>query len=231
MAFFTGGTSLLLTIPAVVGTLSGTTCNLITDQVNRSKTKDYIEKIENLVSDIQKLSESLDRTLKDYKESIQWLMKNHNLDENVAIFFTGKLAKSIANISSVIDVAIDGAKLFKAAGDMYATLNTMKSVGTFTRTATGGMSYTITKSVLTSAEEAAIRGFGTMRAVSLTARIFEGALVVVNIGFVVWDIVSLVKDWTRKHPAVEAIDNVTGKLKTIGVQTKENLENFQAIME
>ena len=208
MAFFTGGTSLLLTIPAVVGTLSGTTCNLITDQVNRSKTKDYIEKIENLVSDIQKLSESLDRTLKDYK-----------------------LAKSIANISSVIDVAIDGAKLFKAAGDMYATLNTMKSVGTFTRTATGGMSYTITKSVLTSAEEAAIRGFGTMRAVSLTARIFEGALVVVNIGFVVWDIVSLVKDWTRKHPAVEAIDNVTGKLKTIGVQTKENLENFQAIME
>ena len=110
-----------------------------------------------------------------------------------------------------------GAATFKAARDLSQTIKTMKSIGTFAKTATGGTSFSITKSALTEIEKKAIRDYAPIAfgRVSLLGKIFQGGAIVLNVGFIVWDIVTLVQDWRKKHPAVELIDDVLCKLDAI----------------
>ena len=101
---------------------------------------------------------------------------------------------------------------------MSQTIKTMKSFGTFSTTSTG-MSFTITKPLeeLTKMEMTAFKNYAPIAwgHVSVLGKIFQGGIIALNVGFIVWDIVTLVQNWTNKHPAVQVIDDVLRKLDDI----------------
>ena len=113
-----------------------------------------------------------------------------------------------------------GATAFKAARELSGTIKTMKSIGTFTKTATGSTSFSLTKSALTEIEKKTVRDYAPIAFdhVSVLDNIFQGGIIALNVGFYVWDIVTLVQDWRKKHPAVEIIDNILCKLDAIEKQ-------------
>jgi hypothetical protein len=56
---------------------------------------------------------------------------------------------------------------------------------------------------------------------NVLCKIFQGGFIALNVGFIVWDIVSLVQGWTNNHPAVELIDDVLCKLNDIEKHFKD----------
>ena len=105
---------------------------------------------------------------------------------------------------------------------MSQTIKTMKSFGTFSTTSTG-MSFTITKPLeeLTKMEMTAFKNYAPIAwgHVSVLGKIFQGGIIALNVGFIVWvtlvnwsTVVTLVQNWTNKHPAVQVIDDVLRKL-------------------
>ncbi len=114
----------------------------------------------------------------------------------------------------------EGATAFKTARELSGKIKSMKSVDTFTKTATGSTSFTLTKSTLTEIEKKTVRDYAPIAFghVSVLDNIFQGEIIVLNVGFYVWDIVTLVQDWRNKHPAVEIIDDILRKLDAIEKQ-------------
>jgi uncharacterized protein YoxC len=218
-AFFTGGVSLLLTAGSLAATGTGVAVNVTTNVIDRNKTKKCIENINHLVSDLQHRFKKLECIQAQHATAVKWFMDSHGLNENEAIYFLTKFAQeNFAKISNTLIVLGKGTAAFKAAGELSQTIKTMKSIATLTK-ASGGMSFSITKPLqqLTEIEEKAIRNYAqiAMGNTSVLSKIFQGGIIALNVGFIVWDIVSLVQGWTNNHPAVEVIDDVLRKLDDI----------------
>lgn len=227
MAPFTGGASLALTVSSLSATAAGVGINWKTDSINRKKTEKYLETINDILSDLNQRCEELDAILDNYRAAVSGLEQSHGLNEGMSAYIIKKFAQDYKRILSVTG----SVAAFKAAIDMSRTIEIATSIGTLTTTATGGVSYVITRSLseLTAVELAAINNLGKVVLGRTTAifRVFRGTMIVVNIGVVVFDIYSLVKDWKRNHPAVEAIDDAIEKLNT----AKTEIENNLSIME
>lgn len=223
----------MLTVGSLGTTVAGAGVNITTDLINRSETKDYIKKIDDLVSGLQGHFNELEDILAMYTTAVERIMKIHGLDENTAAYFINQIKEKFPRITKITIMFSEGAAAFKAAVDLSKTIRTMKSIGTFTKTATGGTAFTITKSLsqLTEVEKIAIGKYAPIAfgRVSVIGKVFKGALIAVNVGFAVWDIISLVKDWKSKHPAVETIDDALGKLKVIENQTTKDLAMIERI--
>jgi hypothetical protein len=147
-------------------------------------------------------------------------MNSHRLNENVAIYFLTKFIKEKkSKISGTLTVLSGGTATFKEAGELSRTIKTMKSIGTFSKTATGGTSFSITKPLekLTEIEMTAFKNYSpiALGQTNVLWQISQGGLIIIHAIFIVWDIVSLVQDWTNNHPAVEVIDDVLRKLDDI----------------
>nr|CAH0106872.1 unnamed protein product [Daphnia galeata] len=212
-AFFTGGVSLLLTAGSLAATGTGVAVNVTTNVIDRKETKKCIENINHLVSDLQHRFKKLECILAQHATAVKWFMDSHGLNENEAIYFLTKFAQeNFAKISNTLIVLGKGTAAFKAAGELSRTIKTMKSIATLTKASAGGMSFSITKPLqqLTEIEEKAIRNYAqiAMGHTSVLSKIFQGGIIALNVGFIVWDIVSLVQGWTNNHPAVEVIDDV-----------------------
>lgn len=227
MAPFTGGASLVLTVSSLSATVAGVGINLTTDSINRKKTEKYLETINDLLSDLNQRCEELDAILDNYRTAVSGLEQSLGLNEGMSAYIIKKFALDYKRILSVTG----SVAAFKAAIDLSRTIEIATSIGTLTTTATGGVSYVITRSMseLTAVELAAINNLGKVVLGRTTAifRVFTNTMIVVNIGVVVFDIYSLVKDWKRNHPAVEAIDDAIEKLHT----AKTEIENNLSIME
>jgi hypothetical protein len=210
---------LLLTAGALSTTAVGAGVNLTTNIIDRKETKEYIETIKYKVDGLQRSYKELEAALAEVQKTIEWIKKTYGLNENEAFHLFNKVIKLDDQVTAVSVLMGKGVAAFKAARDLSQITNTVKSVGTITKTATGGMSYAITKplSQLTEAELQAIRSYAPIAkgTVSVGGKLLQGTFIVVSAGIVVWDIVSLVKDWNSTHPAVEAIDAVFDKLNIL----------------
>ena len=117
-AFFTGGVSLLLTAGSLTATVAGVAVNVATNVIDRKETKEYIENINNKVSDLQNRFKKLECILAQHATAVKWFMDSHGLNENEAIYFLTKFAQeNFAKVSSTVAVLTKGADTFKAAGE------------------------------------------------------------------------------------------------------------------
>ncbi len=208
----------MLTAGSLAATGTGVAVNVTTNVIDRNETKEYIETINKKVYDLQNRFKKLECILAQHEEAVMWFMNSHGLNKGEATYFVNKFIKeSKSKISGTATVCFKGAAAFIAARDLSKTIKTMKSIGTFAKTATGGMSFSITKSALTEIEKKAVRDYAPIAfgRISVLGKIFQGGAIVLNVGFIVWDIVTLIKDWENKHPAVELIDYVLNRLDEI----------------
>jgi hypothetical protein len=73
------------------------------------------------------------------------LVKQHDIDANTAMFVLLNLRSTWTNTTGVISAATNGAMLLQAAH----VIKTLKSVGTITKTSTGGMQFVLKTTELT----------------------------------------------------------------------------------
>jgi hypothetical protein len=228
LAFLTGGVSLVLTFGGLAATVAGTGVNLGADLVDKFWTKGYLETITNLVSSLQRCFEELEMSLAQYWTIVQWLKQSHGLDEDWSVFLLQQLGNCVLAHSAKGNVAA-----FAMAGELYRTIEIAKSVGTLTTTATGGTSYVITKTLseLTAVETAAVKNIFAVARTGATVlgKVLEGSVMVLNVGMVVFEIVSLVKSWTNNHPAVIAIDDLSDKLNLLENEIKQKLSTMEEV--
>ena len=223
----------MLTAGALSTTAVGAGVNLTTNIIDRKETKEYIETITSKVSGLQWRFNELEAEMKEVQKTIDWIMKIYGLNENEALYLFNKVSKMDKQVAAVSVLMGNGVAAFKAARDLSQITNTVSSVGTITKTATGGMSYAITKplSQLTEAELQAIRSYAPIAkgTVSVGGKLLQGTFIVVSAGVVVLDIVSLIKDWNSTHPAVKAIDDVFDKLNLLERNIREKLSIMENI--
>ena len=224
---------MLLTVGALGTTAAGAGVNLTTDVIDRKETKEYIKTITSKVSGLQRRFNELEAEMKEVQKTIERIMEKYGLDENEAFHLFKKVIKLDDQVTAVSVLMGKGVAAFKAARDLSQITNAVKSVGTITKTATGGVSYAITKplSQLTEAELQAIRSYAPIAkgAVSVTGKVIQGTFIVISAGVVVWDIVSLVKDWNSTHPAAQAIVDVFDKLNLLERNIREKLSIMENI--
>jgi hypothetical protein len=233
LGFLTGGVSLVLTLGgwAAAATAAGTVVNVGADLTDDFSTKGYLKIITILASILQKRFEELEISLGQYRTIVQWLKQSHGLDENRSAFLLQQLNGCVNGALALS--AKGNVAAFAMAGELYRTIEIAKSVGTLTTTATGGTSYVITKTLseLTAVETAAVKNIFTVAWTGATVlgKVLEGSLIALNVGTVVFDIVSLVKSWTNNHPAVIAIDGLSEKLNLLENEIKKILSTMEEV--
>jgi hypothetical protein len=232
LALFTGGASLPLTAVAVGSTVGGTACNVITDKVDSSKTKEYLAEIESLLGSLADRCKKLERLLADYNRVIQWLKDNHGVDNGVASWVIEQMKNVGGKGAGVLATAASSAAYFKAAGEMINIIKTMNTVGKLSKTAYGGTSFVLTKSAssLTAGEISAIAQYSplTMKGVTIGGKLLQGTLAIVSVGVTIWEIKGLVDSWNSKHPATKAIEDVRQRLRDADKEIFDLLDAFHA---
>ena len=249
-ALITGGASLALTA-GTLGTLygvGGTAVNVGTSIVDHVQTKDFIKKINTAMTDLQAALGTLESTLDNYNETLEYLKEMYKLDDNEAWTMTNQfyamsnnLKKGVEQMGSVAIFVVvlamakpcfaDTAILTPLAHNLVHMVGTIPSMSNlapkFANTAgqfagrVAGQSLFQIGGGTAGMTASMVRNGGL---VMKTGKVLKGVLAGVNIAVAVWEVYSLVKDWNTAHPAVDAINTVTEKLDQVEIQIKEQLQ-------
>lgn len=84
---FTGGTSLFITLGSAACSIGGATTNIVTDAVDRSKTKRIIGEIQSLINSRAAMASTLEEQSNRVRGVIQHLVSN-NVNEHTAFYTT-----------------------------------------------------------------------------------------------------------------------------------------------
>ena len=100
----------MLTAGSLAATGTGVAVNVTTNVIDRKETKEYIETINNKVSDLQHRFKKLECILAQHTTAVKWFMDSHGLNENEAFYFLTKFVKeNKRKISGTLTVLGKGA--------------------------------------------------------------------------------------------------------------------------
>lgn len=227
LAFFTGGISLALTYGSLAATVGGTGVNLVTDIVDHIESKGFYKRINDLVEEYQWKLKSLDKLWVELHSIVKELKEQFDVDDNTAWYVALNLSKEVPRVGGVVTGAVNATRMFQAA----SLLKTLQTMGTVTKTATGGLKFVFSTTSLTAQQTKALAnvvGSDIVKfAPSAGKAALQGALALVSVVVTIWEIKTLVDDWKGTHPTIQAADKVMNELR----KTKESLENFVRDLE
>lgn len=211
VAFFTGGTSLLLTTAAIGSSATGAVINVTTVITDHLRSKRYLKDVEIILDALQGNLHDLDAVMADYQQSVRWLMENHHFNIYAAEFIAKQLIRRGTTAMTISENARNDA-------DMARVIRTLRrSHGV------GSVSFVLNKSAseLTKAELNVLNVYNKTAAKvgsAATKHLLHGTMAAVNMGVTLWEICSLVNDWRRQHPAAEVVDEAISKVDLIQQQ-------------